>query len=175
MIKEEQRLRIPAQTIDGCYCFDFLWQLHALEDIGFEAYPYGGLSARVAGPAETVRWLTDSGGTDVPARKTQIRARWVAISNKIDDLGCWAKGKPDFAYAGLAIMDHPENPRHPTYWCGDAGCSFLNPCLVVKEPYAMAEGERLSLTYRVCVFTGLPERSALDERYKAFCGTRKEG
>ncbi|MEX2260937.1 MAG: PmoA family protein [Bryobacteraceae bacterium] len=45
------------------------------------------------------------------------RARWT-------DYSVERKGKP----LGVAIMDHPSNPRHPTYWhARDYGLNSVNP------------------------------------------------
>jgi len=53
-------------------------------------------------------------------------------------------------WAGIAIFDHPDNPRHPTYWhCrndGWAGAAFN-----LKERYRIEPDRPLRLKFRLCL------------------------
>ena len=58
--------------------------------------------------------------------------------------------------AGIAILDHPANPRHPTPWYTGSGAgNFLNAAPLFHEPMTLAAGETLALRYRVLVHDGL--------------------
>lgn len=75
------------------------------------------------------------------------RARWIDDSGMVD-------GKP----VGVAMFDHPDNPRHPTWWhARNYGLLAANPFGVhdfEKKPkgagdYVVKRGEVLALQYRV--------------------------
>jgi hypothetical protein len=59
--------------------------------------------------------------------------------------------------AGLAMLDHPDNPRYPTPWyAGGAGSgNFLNAALLFHEPMTLPAGETLTLRYRVLIHDGI--------------------
>ena len=41
-------------------------------------------------------------------------ARWVSVAQPVDGVGIWSRETRDsYAYAGLAIFDHPDNFRFP--------------------------------------------------------------
>ncbi|MEW6071170.1 MAG: PmoA family protein [Planctomycetota bacterium] len=86
------------------------------------------------------------------------RARWVAYSGPID-------GRE----RGVAMFDHPANPRHPTWWhARDYGLFAANPFGVHDfegKPartgdLAVAAGEHVAFRYRLVFFAGAwtPER-----------------
>ena len=72
---------------------------------------------------------------------------------------CDASGPIDGGFdrsAGVAILDHPANPRHPTPWYTGSGAgNFLNAAPLFHEPMTLAAGETLALRYRVLVHDGL--------------------
>ena len=58
--------------------------------------------------------------------------------------------------AGVAILDHPANPRHPTPWYTGSGAgNFLNAALLFHEPMTLGAGAALTLHYRVLVHDGM--------------------
>jgi hypothetical protein len=102
---------------------------------------FGFLAVRVA-QSMTV---FDGGGEIINARGQRNeqgahrqRAEWIDLSGPV------APGR----WGGIAILDHPENPRHPTGWhCrndGWAGASFN-----MDGPHTLKPGEKLELRYRV--------------------------
>jgi hypothetical protein len=65
---------------------------------------------------------------------------------------------------GIAIFDHPQNPRYPNAWFTlDSG--FLSVSLVAHENYALKLGERLRLCYGILVFDGDLDRSFIARQY----------
>lgn len=99
---------------------------------------YSGLELRMGPPfaghdAEAVH--RDSEGRDGHAETMLQRARW-----------CRASG----AGGGMvALLDHPDNPRHPVQWFTRA--NLLGAGLLMSEDLTIAEGERLRLRYRLLV------------------------
>ena len=92
------------------------------------------------------------------------RARWVDYSGTID-------GK---AY-GIAMLDHPANLRHPTWWhAREYGLSGANPFGIhdfAGEPegagnYTIPPGETLVLRYLVVFHEGDAGAAGIDRRWK---------
>jgi hypothetical protein len=58
---------------------------------------------------------------------------------------------------GCAVIDYPSNPA--ATWHNPRYVWMINPCIVAKGPFEVAEGQSLTLRYRVVAFDGaLPER-----------------
>jgi hypothetical protein len=54
---------------------------------------------------------------------------------------------------GLAFIDHPDNPRHPTPWYVIRGpvMGYVNAALLHDEPMTLEPGGRVTLRYRLVV------------------------
>lgn len=106
---------------------------------------YGGFSWRGAKDFRELRFLTSEGLRDQAAHRSH--ARWV---NATGELG----GAP----AGLLILDHPANPRHPASWyltqVPKLPFWFANPALLQPAALKLAKGESIHHRYRVIVHDG---------------------
>ena len=62
---------------------------------------------------------------------------------------------------GIAIIDHPDNPRHPTPWWvrNRENYCLIHPSPVYHEPFRLAPDESLTLRYRVVLYRGQPDAS----------------
>ena len=62
-------------------------------------------------------------------------------------------GVLDSVPVGLAMLDHPDNPRHPTPWYVIRGSvmGYINAALLNDEPMTLESGEHMTLRYRVIV------------------------
>ena len=78
---------------------------------------------------------------------------------------------------GIAIMDYPENPGHPTYWHARGYGLFAanifgrNAFTNKKEPegtVTLKPGEKLRFRYRVVIHPGTLADAKLPELYKAY-------
>ncbi len=115
-------------------------------------------SMRVSGGSGHI--LMSTGTTDRQAWGT--RADWVDYYGPVD-------GVP----VGIAIMDHPQNLRHPTYWhVRDYGLFAANPFGIhefVKGAapgsgnYTIEPGSELTLRYRVLLHKGGPADAHINE------------
>jgi hypothetical protein len=108
---------------------------------------YGGLSFRGTRNWLVKRFLLPDG--PIEGRPAGQRGAWCEMAGSID-------GGANLS-AGLAMLDHPDNPRHPAPWyAGGAGSgNFLNAALLFHEPMTLAAGESLTLRYRVLVHDGV--------------------
>lgn len=121
---------------------------------------YGGLSWRFA------RGMGRVGGLDACGRRREAiehqNAAWATLYGQLD-------GAPDF-WAGVAIFDHPSNPRHPTPWrfVAEPGFAYLNPSPLLANPLSLDPRERLVLHYRVWVYPGQADPDRLEAEQVRF-------
>ena len=98
------------------------------------------------------------------------RAKWVDMSGPIG-------GKT----YGIAIFDHPTNPRHPTRWhARDYGLFAANPFCEVEmdksQPkgagdYVLKAGKSVTFKYRVLIHSGEPDAAEMEKRFSEYAGT----
>ncbi|HEX7166714.1 MAG TPA: PmoA family protein [Acidimicrobiales bacterium] len=106
---------------------------------------YGGLTIRGAADWEGTRVLLADGSEH--RRPEGVPSPWADLSNDA---------------AGITILDHPSNPRHPVPWYGasrsrvygEGWSNFLNAALLFHEPMTLEAGDELRLRYRVVVHDG---------------------
>jgi len=95
------------------------------------------------------------------------RARWLDAYGEVG-------GKP----VGVAIMDHPKNPRHPTYWhsrtygLATANVFGKRHFESLEDPKAghliIPAGETVTFRWRFAFHEGDPEKAKVEELYQAF-------
>lgn len=68
---------------------------------------------------------------------------------------------PNGKVAGIAVMNHPENP--PTLWHNHRDVRMLNPCIVAPSVVELKENKPLVLRYRVIAFDGDVPAKQLDQ------------
>lgn len=115
-----------------------------------EQHPWGGyagLSCRLARNFMNPVITTDK-GTRTAEEAHGLPARWCDYSGRLD-------GARD-RWAGIALFDHPDNPRHPspmlTYDYKDL--QFLQAAFLCEAGYRIEPGEELHLRYGVYVHDG---------------------
>lgn len=81
-------------------------------------------------------------------------------------------GVRDGREVGVAMFDHPSNPRHPTPWflrINEAKPYGLSgPALVFHEPIRIEAGQTLTLRYRIALHPGRWSAADLRTRSEAF-------
>jgi hypothetical protein len=116
----------------------------------------------------------DRGGAIVLAGGRRGEAEcWGAASEWAD----YAGPAPGGGVAGVAVLDHPDNPRHPTRWhVRDYGLMCANPtgsrCFGedADGTLRIAAGEELCFRYRLLAHLGDAESAGIDAAYAAFAG-----
>jgi len=85
------------------------------------------------------------------------RAQWIDQSGPIDEN----------RWAGVAIFDHPDNPKHPTYWhCRNDG--WAGAALNLKEAYQIEPSTSLHLKYRLCLHRYDAVRGGVAQHYAQY-------
>jgi methane monooxygenase PmoA-like len=122
------------------------------------AAAYGGLGLR--GPrawigATGMAVLTSDGRTRRTASRSRVR--WVAMVGLVGG-----------ANAGIAILDHPDNVRHPSPLYVDAGQPFVGLAPTQIGPLTLQPDRELLLRYRIVTFDGFPDRAWLERLWQAY-------
>jgi hypothetical protein len=159
---------------------DFDFDLAAIDTVVFRDTKEGTFAMRMAtpleepplkaatGPARTGKLVNAQGG-EREANVWGKRSEWVDYSGELDG-----------ERVGVAMMDHPENPRHPTYWHSRGyGLHSINPFGVSdflndktqNGSMTIEPGQHIRFRYRVIVHPGLaPPRLA--ELYQDYAKTK---
>jgi hypothetical protein len=143
--------------------------LTAAEDVTFGDTKEGAFAIRLA---ET---LTEKKGgriVDADGRATMAQV-WGKRSNWVD-----CSGEVEGEKLGIAIFDHPQNPRHPTYWhARDYGLFALNPfgahAFDPAQPeshWQLPKGKQMVFRWRVVIHPGDEESGHVADLYKEFIG-----
>ncbi len=101
--------------------------------------------------------IVNSAGDRNEREAHQKQATWIDQSGPVGEN----------RWAGVAMFDHPDNPRHPTYWhCrndGWAGAAFN-----LKEEYRIESDRPLRLKYRLCLHRYDAARGNVAKRYTEY-------
>lgn len=116
---------------------------------------YGGFTLRFATRREASITLP-SGRIEKDA--VQVSAPWADFS---------AKFGTSEAVSGVAIFDHPSNPRHPTTWLLRY-YGVLNPTWPALEPATLEAGQPVTLRYRLVIHRGDATAAKLAESFAAW-------
>lgn len=161
----EKRTFVYRPLADDSYAIDFETCLTAQADLLLDRTPfttwggYGGLVFRGNRNWQQTRLLFSDGTTS--DRPIGHPALWADLSGKIDG-GLNLTG-------GIALFDHPENPRHPSPWYGATGAGhYINAAFLFHEPMNVAAGTTLYFRYRVLVHDGIWDGERLGAAYTAY-------
>lgn len=138
---------------DKLRAIDFRIALTAADDVTLGDTKEGAFAIRL------VEAFTERKGmrmTDADGRAT-MKAIWGQRSNWVD-----YAADVDGEKLGVAIFDHPSNPRHPTYWhARDYGLFALNPfgrsAFDPKQEeslWKLPKGQKIEFRWRVLIHPG---------------------
>ncbi len=145
------------------YRLDLRWEMKAHCDICFDQCAYGGLFLRLPWHPLTGATALDSEGRG-QAESEGKRSRWVAVSMPL------LQRKNE---AGVAILDHPKNPVHPTSWRVD-GSYGISPSRCIVGGWQLGKGEASLEHYRLVVFCGGIDSSMIENEWEIFSQTQRE-
>ncbi len=163
VMRETRRLTAHAPDPQG-WSLTIAVQLEAPGDqpVTLGPTPFGLLGVRVAatiGVSDGGGRVLDSEGRRNEAGIFRRPARWVDYSGPV------ARG----AAGGVALLDHPSNPRHPAaFHVRDDG--WMCPSLTLSGPMVIEPGSPLRLCYRLWIHAGAPDGSGIEPHWAAFAG-----
>jgi len=163
VVTEERLIEVSAADKTGSYLIT--WQATfrpaGKKDVVFNRNSYGGFAIRMAAElcgdpkAGKPGWKFIR--SDGPP-KNKNRARWMAYCGVA----------PNGQDAGIAIFDHPDNPRHPSFWQTRSHYPYLNPSFTCRQDYTLSPGKNLRLKYGVLVHHGRATPEVLERAWKSF-------
>ncbi len=120
---------------------------------------------RAQGPERTGKIVNAEGKTG-ESENWGKRSPWVDYSGKLN-------GKP----IGVAIFDHPSNPKHPTYWHVRSYGLFAANIFGEHDFYAdktkdgsvtLQPGETMRFRYRILIHPGDTQAAGIADLYKEY-------
>ncbi len=129
-------------------------------NVVFGATPFGLIGVRMAksiGVRDGGGTIRNSEGGVNEAGCFRKPARWVDYSGPV------APG----ATNGIALFDHPTNPRHPSpFHVRDDG--WMGVCLTLSGPLTVSNQAPLHLRYGLWIHDGLPPVEAIEAEWRRF-------
>ena len=141
------------------------------EDVTFGDTKEGAFAIRLADNFTEKKGMkmVDADGRMKMANIWGKRSNWVDYTADVDG-----------EQIGVAILDHPSNPRHPTYWhARDYGLFALNPFgqkafdpAQEESALKLAKGQKLTYKWRVVIHPGDAETGHVADLYKSYAAKK---
>jgi hypothetical protein len=176
---DERTLRIYNRP-DNERLFDYEITIHAgKEHVTFGDTKEGSMALRLA---ETMRLKPNKFNAGKPTG-TIVNSEGVRDGDTWGKRAAWCDyyGPVDGKIVGAAIFDHPQNPRHPTWWhVRDYGLFAANPFgqhdfEKLPDPNAgnlvIPAGKSVTFRYRVYLHEGDEKQAKVAERYAEYTKT----
>jgi hypothetical protein len=180
LLDEARELVLHPDAGTGPEAWAIDWHLRstAVEDCELRAtpwpeVPWGGYAGLAYRPARSMAW-GESFAADGDRRAADTlhgkTARWSALSGNLDGP---VDSTPDTpAQAGVALLSHPGNVRHPTpvyaWSAGTGDFGFLAASPVFHEPLRLGAGDEIAFRFRVVVFPGAADPDMLDRAWSSY-------
>lgn len=162
LIVERRTIRAPASSADAVW-LDWTSDLEAAgepADLATAGHEYNGLGIRFV-PGLDEGSVLNSNGTAAIEKANGEAAKWCAYHGELDA----AKT------AGVAIFNHPENPRRPTpFFVMNQPFGYLSAAPTFHETLPLRKGRPVRLRYAVVSFFGKPTVRRLEEMYERWIG-----
>ena len=134
----------------------------------------GSFGVRVAG---SMKITAELGGTVLNANGDRDGAAWGKAAPWVDYVGPVHEKT-----VGITIMNHPSSFRYPTYWhVRTYGLFTANPFGLhhfqgnndVDGSHTMAQGETMTLRYRVYIHQGTTKEANIEKQFDAYSNVKK--
>ena len=168
--RDERTLRIYPEK-DGTRMFDFEVTVHPSDgELKFGDTKEGTMALRLA---ETMRLKGKVGkGTIVNSEGVRDGQTWGKRAKWVDYYG-----PVDGKTVGVAVFDHPSNPRHPTWWhVRDYGLFAANPfgehdfekAAKGAGDLVVPAGKSITFKYRFYMHPGNEQEGKVEEAYAEY-------
>lgn len=172
ILNETRHLTISAPDADGTYTID--WKSTFTSNLkpvtldrtlpehlgGVRHGGYAGLSLRLAKDLDDAFSFQSRNGQTTHTIAHGKPAPWIGMAGP---------------RGGIAIFDHPANPRHqpPWYLHDSPQMRFFSPSPIFNETLAIAAGESITFTYRIVVHSRPITAANIDALWQTFTQTSK--
>ena len=192
VLTEHRVISVSPPDADGTYRIDWCGEFQAgaegalLDRTPIPGEPggkpwggYAGLQFRLAPRKELSQWaLRNSVGTTVAHGiddpRSKIRAGLLELHGKPAK---WMRLSLVFrngARADVALLDHPDNLRHPSRWHTSSMPNELIQTPLFTGPYRLKPHQRLTMRYRILVSSSRLTESAIAAEWEDFAGSKEE-
>ncbi|GAB2566896.1 DUF6807 domain-containing protein [Gracilibacillus alcaliphilus] len=155
MISEEQAWTF---TDHGeTYELDLVWSLQAETSLTYGQHIAGGLFLRMPFKEELGGKAINSAGQENENAEAKY-ANWVTVSMPIENRNDWA---------GIAMMNHKDNPQHPVTWRVDDQLGF-SPSRCISGEWTQAQGTTETYKHRLFVYCGQPDIGQIERSWNSF-------
>lgn len=181
VMSDKRTVRIPAVADENApRIIDFEIEIHATDgDVVFGDEKDAGMAIRLASDLQAEKRTKDPKVLN-PAAGKLLNSEGVAGKETWGKRARWvdAYGKVGDAPVGVALMDHPDNPRHPTWWhsrtyglltANAFGKHFFEK---LDDPEAgdflIKDGDKATFRWRFVFHRDGPEEADIDGQYNQF-------
>ena len=171
VMREQRLLLFHPPTADGRYAIDWTTTFTAEQDALLDRTPpkrdkqglitggsYAGLGVRFPRTFTNTWTFLNSTGERGQREGSGHGASWLDFSGLL----------PDGQTAGVTVLDHPSNVRHPTPWYWNPTLPFFCAALLANEPLQLKAGDTLKLRYRILVHEGAPQPKWIEQQWQEF-------
>jgi hypothetical protein len=158
LLTERRRILVPRPAADGVW-LEWRSELTATEPVKLAAgeHVYNGLGIRFVHSMDGGGTLNSAGSTAIEKANGEP-ARWCAYYGKLD--GPAASG-------GVALFDHPSNPRHPNaFFVMNKAFGYMSAAPTFRAPFELGRGSSIAFRWGVLAFPGEPRAGTLQQRFE---------
>jgi hypothetical protein len=166
LMVERRTLRAPAPLKEGIW-LEWSSEFRAAKvpvTLSAAGHVYNGLGLRFL-PSMTLGRVLNANGTATIEKANGEAAAWCTYYGALEG------GR----LSGVAIFDHPGNPRYPTpFFVMNKGYGYLSAAPTFRQSFHLEPGgEPLRLTWAVLSYLDQPNAEALSRLHKRFSASRK--
>ncbi|WP_066189572.1 MULTISPECIES: DUF6807 domain-containing protein [Gracilibacillus] len=139
------------------YELDLVWSLRAETLLTFGQHIAGGLFLRMPFREELGGRAINSYGLENEEAEAKP-ANWVAVSMPIENRKNWA---------GIAMMNHQDNPQHPVTWRVDDQLG-ISPSRCISGEWTQEQGQIERYKHRLLIYCGESNTEQIEENWNTF-------
>lgn len=155
LLVEHRTIRVPPPQSDGVW-LDWITELKAATGpvkLAAGQHVYNGLGIRII-PSMDGGGVLNSSGTTTIEKANGEAAEWCAY---------YGSG------AGVAVFDHPTNPRHPNaFFVMNKAFGYMSAAPTFREPFELAVNQSIRFRWGVLTFRGEAKREVLQRRFDSW-------
>lgn len=160
LLIEKRTLKVPPPWEQSVWV-DWTTELKAPSEpvkLAAGQHVYNGLGIRFVHSMDGGGVL-NSNGTNTIEKANGDAAQWCAYYGKLDATGT----------AGVAMFDHPQNPRHPNaFFVMNKAFGYMSAAPTFRAPFDLAVNRPIRFRWGVLAFSGEPKPDLLNRRFQSW-------